>query len=116
MHHPPFACGIDAFDGVRVNEGGERLAEIVRAHRQVERVLCGHVHRPIHKLWAGTLASLAPSTAHQAALDLRADAPMAMRMEPPGVALHLWREGHGLVSHLSAIGTWTDSRSLPAAQ
>ncbi len=30
MHHPPFDCGIDAFDGMKVNEGGDRLAAIVR--------------------------------------------------------------------------------------
>ena len=36
----------------------------------VERAVCGHVHRPIQVRWAGTMASIAPSTAHQATLDL----------------------------------------------
>ena len=52
------------------SEGGERLAELVRRHGNVERVMCGHVHRPIQVRWAGTMASIAPSTAHQATLDL----------------------------------------------
>ena len=60
MHHPPFDCGIDAFDGMKLNEGGERLAAIVRRHGHVERVMCGHVHRPIQVRWAGTMASIAP--------------------------------------------------------
>lgn len=106
MHHPPFACGIDAMDSVRLGQGGAALEALVRRYPQVERVLCGHVHRSIHKRWAGTLASIAPSTAHQATLDLRDGAPLSMRLEPPGVALHLWQAEHGLVSHLSPIGTW----------
>ena len=91
MHHPPFDCGIDAFDGSRLNEGGERLAALVRRHDNVERVMCGHVHRPIQVRWAGTMASIAPSTAHQATLDLHEGAPLSMTMEPPGLALHQWR-------------------------
>ena len=110
MHHPPFDCGIDAFDGMRLNEGGERLAEIVRRHDNVERVMCGHVHRPIQVRWAGTMASIAPSTAHQATLDLHDRAPLSMMMEPPGIALHLWRPGTGLVTHVSYIGTYDGPR------
>jgi 3',5'-cyclic AMP phosphodiesterase CpdA len=106
MHHPPFECGIDAFDGIRVNEGGERLADIVRRHPHVERVMCGHVHRPIQVRWAGTMASIAPSTAHQATLDFHENAPHSLMMEPPGVALHLWKPGAGLVTHLSYVGTY----------
>ena len=83
MHHPPFECGIDAFDHARLQEGDARLAEMVRRHGNVERVMCGHVHRPIQVRWAGTMASIAPSTAHQATLDLRAGAPLSMTMEPP---------------------------------
>lgn len=114
MHHPPFACGIDAMDGVRVAHGGAELEALVRRHPQVERVLCGHVHRSIHKRWAGTLASIAPSTAHQATLDLRNGAPLSMRLEPPGVALHLWQAEHGLVSHFSPIGTWAGPQPFRA--
>ncbi|WP_043285747.1 phosphodiesterase [Reyranella massiliensis] len=110
MHHPPFDCGIDAFDAARLNEGAERLAEIVRARGTVERVLCGHVHRPIQVRWAGTMASIAPSTAHQGTLDLRPDAKLSMTMEPPGIALHLWRPPTGLITHLSYIGTYDGPR------
>lgn len=110
MHHPPFDCGIAAFDNARLNEGGERLSELVRRHGNVERIVCGHVHRPIQVRWAGTMASIAPSTAHQATLDLRAGSPLSMMMEPPGLALHQWRPGTGLVTHVSYVGTYEGPR------
>ena len=91
-------------------EGGARLAELVRRHGDVERVMCGHVHRPIQVRWAGTMASIAPSTAHQATLDLKEGAPLSMKMEPPGMALHLWRPGTGLITHMSFIGTYDGPR------
>ncbi|MFO1160619.1 MAG: phosphodiesterase [Reyranellaceae bacterium] len=110
LHHPPFDCGITAFDGHRLLEGEARLAELVRRHGNVERALCGHVHRPIQARWAGTMASIAPSTAHQATLDLHEGAPLSMMMEPPGLALHWWRSGTGLVTHMSYIGNYEGPR------
>lgn len=106
MHHPPFECGLKGFDQARLNVGAERLAAIVQRHPNVERVLCGHVHRPIQVRWAGTIASVAPSTAHQATLDLAPDAPLTFSMDPPALALHQWRPGTGLVTHLSYIGDY----------
>ena len=106
MHHPPFKCGITAFDNSRLTEGEERLAALVRRHGNVERVLCGHVHRPIQVRWAGSMASIAPSTAHQATLDLIDGAPLSMKMEPPAMALHQWRPGTGLITHISYIGEY----------
>lgn len=110
MHHPPFDVGISAFDRTKLNFGGERLAELVRRHPNVERIMCGHVHRPIQMRWAGSLASIAPSTAHQATLDLHDGAPLSMMMEPPGLALHLWRPATGLVTHVSYVGTYEGPR------
>lgn len=110
MHHPPFDCGIAAFDGARLMKGDVRLAEIVRRHSHVERVTCGHVHRPIQLRWAGTVASIAPSTAHQATLDLRPGAALSMTMDPPGLALHQWLPGTGLVTHVSYIGDYEGPR------
>lgn len=111
MHHPPFDVGITAFDDdYGLKEGEERLAEIVRRHSTVERVLCGHVHRPIQVRWAGTMGSIAPGTAHQASLDLRDGAKLSLVMDPPGVALHLWRPATGLVTHTSYVGDYEGPR------
>lgn len=110
MHHPPFDCGIEPLDAARLNEGAEQMAAIVQARGTVERVLCGHVHRPIQVRWAGTMASIAPSTAHQATLDLRTGAKLSMTMDPPGIALHLWRPQTGLVTHLSYVGPYEGPR------
>ncbi|MGE0716633.1 MAG: phosphodiesterase [Alphaproteobacteria bacterium] len=103
MHHPPFACGIPYMDAYMCREG-ERMAAVVARHPQVERVLCGHVHRLMQLRWGGTLLTTAPSTATQIALALRPDAPPASWLEPPGFLLHHWREGTGLVTHLCPIG------------
>ena len=62
------------------------------------------------------MASIAPSTAHQATLDLHDKAPLSMMMEPPGLALHLWRPGIGLVTHVSYIGTYDGPRSFRSTQ
>lgn len=103
MHHPPFPTLIEHMDQIGL-EGGEALARIVARHPQVERVLCGHLHRPIQFRFAGTIAQTCPSPAHQVALNLSPDAPSRFRMEPPAFMLHAWREGFGLVSHTAYIG------------
>ena len=105
VHHPPFRTGIAHMDGMGL-EDGEELAAVVGRHDNVHAVLCGHLHRPITTRWAGTVAIVAPSVAHQVALDFRPDAPATFAMEPPAVGLHLWQPGAGLVSHLSPIGHW----------
>ena len=103
MHHPPFKTFIGHMDKIGL-ANADALKAIVSQHRQVERVLCGHLHRPIQVRWAGTLASTTPSPAHQVALDLTDDAPSHFVMEPPGYQLHKWHVDSGLVSHTAYIG------------
>lgn len=105
MHHPPFSTGIRRMDQAGL-AGADGLAEIVRSHPQVERILCGHLHRSIGARFAGTVAGTAPSTAHQIVLDLRPEARLSFAFEPPGYQLHYWREEIGLVTHTAAIGDW----------
>lgn len=100
LHHPPFRTGIDHMDEIALNAADARaLAAIVGRHPNVERVICGHLHRPIHTRFAGTIASTAPSPAHQVALDLSPQGPSAFVMEPPAFTLHEWHPDAGLVSH-----------------
>jgi 3',5'-cyclic AMP phosphodiesterase CpdA len=104
MHHPPFETGIQWMDGDGLH-GGRRLAEVVRRHPQVERVICGHIHRPILARWAGTVASVAPGTAHQLDLAVRGVRAYTISKDPAAVALHLWQPPLGFVSHLSFVAT-----------
>jgi 3',5'-cyclic AMP phosphodiesterase CpdA len=104
IHHPPFPTGIQAMDALGCRAGGDALATIVRRHPQIERVVAGHFHRPITVRWAGTIGYAAPSTAHQVALDLRQDEPTRFVLEPPGFAVHTWRQDTGVVSHAVPIG------------
>jgi 3',5'-cyclic-AMP phosphodiesterase len=105
MHHPPFATGIAPMDRMGYRDA-DPFAAIVRRHPQVERVLCGHLHRAIDRRFAGTIAGTAPSTAHQIALELGAGSSLAFVFEPPGYQLHWWEEGQGLVTHTAVVGDW----------
>src|SRR5262249_43888751 len=69
MHPPPFTTGIARMDEHGLANAAE-LADVVARHRQVQRIVCGHLHRSIQAVVGGTLATTAPSTAHQIALDL----------------------------------------------
>jgi Icc protein len=102
LHHPPFDTLIGHMDRFPL-EGREALSEVIARHPQVERVLCGHVHRRIEQRFAGTVASICPSAAHQVVLDLAGDAASAFNFEPPGFQLHAWT-GQALVSHTASIG------------
>jgi 3',5'-cyclic-AMP phosphodiesterase len=100
LHHPPFVSGIGHMDRMRLDPAAAgKLAALIGRHPNVERVLCGHVHRPMFTRFAGTIAAAIPAPAHQVALDLRDDAPSAFRMEPPAFALHRYDAATGLVTH-----------------
>jgi 3',5'-cyclic AMP phosphodiesterase CpdA len=103
MHHPPFACGIPYIDTYLCRDG-ERLAEIVARFPHVERVVCGHVHRPMLRRWGGTAICTSPSTATQIALQLDPGAAPASYCEPPACLLHWWSPDAGMVTHTSYIG------------
>jgi 3',5'-cyclic AMP phosphodiesterase CpdA len=100
LHHPPFVSGIDHMDRQRLDApSAQRLAAIVSRYPNVERVICGHVHRPIFTRFGGTVASAIPAPAHQVALDLRENAPSAFRLEPPAFAVHRYTAETGVVTH-----------------
>ena len=105
MHHPPFPTGIEYMDHHALHDPAA-FADVVRRHPQIERILCGHLHRTIDHRFAGTIAGTAPSTAHQLVLDMTAGAPAEFTFEPAGYQLHFWRDGIGLVTHTAVFGDW----------
>lgn len=63
IHHPPFPVAVDGMDTLGLRDA-LAFAEIIREHPEVERVVCGHYHRPITVRFAGTVGFAVPSSAH----------------------------------------------------
>lgn len=108
MHHPPFLTGIDHMDRMGLADR-EAFAAIIARHPNVERIVCGHLHRSIEARFAGTIAATLPSTAHQVGLDLVPNAPPSFTYEPPMIGMYLWRPGLGFVAHFLPIGDYPPS-------
>lgn len=89
LHHPPFDVGVPPVDahGFR---NVERFREIVARNPQIVRITAGHVHRRAGETIGSTLAMTAPSTSHQLIIARTASGAYALRLEPPGFALHHW--------------------------
>jgi len=103
MHHPPFKTAIGHMDQIGLADV-QALEAVVRRHPQVERVLCGHLHRSIQVRFGGTLASTCPGVSHQVVLDLSEQAASQFIMEPPAFQLHLWDADAGMISHTAYVG------------
>lgn len=95
QHQPPFDVGIAGMDAIRCR-GEDVLAQWLAAHERVEALLCGHVHRFVSSSFAGRPARIAPSPAHQIALQ---DGPLAYTLEPGGYLVHDWLPGERLLTH-----------------
>lgn len=102
VHHHPFVSGIDHMDRQPLKRP-DTLANVIIQHAQVERVLCGHLHRSIQARFANTLAISCPGVSHQVSLDLTPDGPAHFQLEPPGYLLHQWSAPNGMVTHQGFI-------------
>jgi Icc protein len=105
MHHPPFATGMPHMDAIALLQP-ERFCFVIARHGQVQRIICGHHHRPIVGRCAQTIASIAPSVAHQVDLSFDPADSGAFNFEPPAVQLHAWDPANGFVSHTVYTGTY----------
>ena len=101
QHHPPFVTGMAMMDQMTlVNPDAE--AAVIGKYKHIERVICGHYHRNIQARFAGTIASVCPSSAHQLLLDLEPDSGIRFTFEPSSFHLHLWN-GRQLVTHTELV-------------
>jgi 3',5'-cyclic AMP phosphodiesterase CpdA len=105
MHHPPFASAIGCIDR-EIFEGRHEFSCIIEKNPHVERVLCGHIHRPVFRRFAGTCATTCPGVGMQLVLDLREDVPPVFILEPPAIMLHYWTDRwdeKALLTHINVV-------------
>jgi 3',5'-cyclic AMP phosphodiesterase CpdA len=105
LHHPPFATGMVQMDAIALREP-QRFRSVIARHRQVERIVCGHHHRPIVGQCAHAIVSISPSVAHQVELSFDPTDTGAFNFEPPTVQLHVWDAVNGFVSHIVYTDTY----------
>jgi len=101
QHHPPFDTGLSFMDRMSLADPAAEAA-VVSKYPYVERVIAGHHHRTSQARFAGTVASICPSTAHQLFLDLVPGADIRFTFEPSGFQLHLW-DGRQMVTHTAMV-------------
>jgi len=94
IHHPPFDVGDHYVDGYRRPEEAAALEDIVNRQPQVTGLLCGHVHWPVAREWAGTQARIMPSVA----VDVRNGIDETEARGRPIYMLHRLSRAAGLVS------------------
>ena len=80
----------------------DALADIVRRHPQVERILCGHHHRAIVGRLAQATVCVAPSVVQQTELALEHDSGRFV-MEPPAFQLHVLSPAGELATHIAFV-------------
>jgi 3',5'-cyclic-AMP phosphodiesterase len=102
MHHPPFATGVAAWDGIGLPDADRRaLGEVIERHPQVRRLVSGHLHRTINGAIGGRPALVVPSTFVQARLTFDSDE-IELAAEPAGFAVHAVVDGE-LISHVQPV-------------
>jgi Icc protein len=99
IHHPPFDIDDHYIGGYRRPEEAAALTDLVSRHPQVIRLLCGHVHSPVERRWAGTGASVMPSIA----VDVRKDGDDVDTREHPTYMLHRLSDETGFVSEAREV-------------
>lgn len=105
VHHPPINSGVAVMDAMKLRDAAA-LGDLVAAHPNIERVLCGHMHRSMHMRWRGTVVSIPFSTVEQIHLGFAPDAPLGTIGEPPGFQLHYDDAEDGLVTHAVPVGSY----------
>ena len=103
LHHPPISTGSDAWDEICLPAADRHaLADVVKRHPQVRRLVAGHVHRTIVGDLADRAVVVAPRTYMPARLTFGSDE-IGFVPEGPGFALHSVVDGE-LASHVLPIG------------
>lgn len=98
MHHPPFRTYIDEMDFYGIQSGVPRFEALLMKNPQVNRIICGHVHRSIQSVFANRICSIAPAVSFDQAFGFGAEGPTGFSFGSPRYELHKFN-GTNFVSH-----------------
>lgn len=88
MHHPPIMTGNPQWDAYSLIEGRERFIELLAGSPR--RLLCGHIHQPLHARWGAHDVSVAGSPAFEYHLSPGSRSAPLSHPVPFSYPLHHW--------------------------
>ncbi len=92
MHHPPFDSGIHWMDEMGL-AGRDAFIELVGQYTNLNRIFCGHIHRPLVASVGGAVTTVCLSTVQHVQLDLDPAATVEVIRDPVGYQLHRFSGG-----------------------
>jgi len=102
MHHPPLVTGVPAWDAICLPAADRReLRGVLDRHRQVRRLVAGHLHCTMTGELAGRVVLTVPSTYVQARLEFGAQE-IQLTAEPAAFAVHAMLDGE-LISYSQRV-------------
>ena len=105
MHHPPISTGVPAWDEICLPaDDRAALGDILRRHRQVRRLVAGHVHRTLVADLAGCACLTISSTYVQFRLNFSATQ-LELMAAPGAIAVHALVHGD-LISHVQPVSAY----------
>ena len=101
LHHPPVPCFSEVMDNIALKNPDE-LEELLHFHKNVQLIVCGHVHRSIFTSFAGSRISFCPSVVFQYPIFMERSK-SGPTGEQPGFHVHRFKKKLGWSTHLRLI-------------
>jgi 3',5'-cyclic-AMP phosphodiesterase len=114
LHHPPFMTGVGWMDASGFL-GIDRLESVLVEH-PVDKIVCGHFHRPVSSTIAGIPVQVGLATVQHVDLDFTPGAGPSLIVDPVGYQIHRVA-GSSVVTHTRYIDTPEDpstARIIPS--
>ena len=101
LHHPPVRCFSDVMDNIALKNPDE-LEELLLFYKNVQLIVCGHVHRSIFTSFAGIRIAFCPSVVFQYPIFMERGKGFPTG-EQPGFHVHKFNKKFGWSTHLRLI-------------
>lgn len=102
MHHPPFDCGFDGMDAIKL-ACAEKFLDLITTHSHNVQLVCGHIHRTISGHIRGVPFAVFKSPCHQMPMVLGEGKSTLSINEPGGYGIILLT-AEGVVVHNQDVG------------
>ena len=101
LHHPPVRCFSEVMDNIALKNPDE-LEELLLFYKNVQLIVCGHVHRSIFTSFAGSRIAFCPSVVFQYPIFLKRGNTVPT-VEQSGFLVHKFKKNFGWSTHLRLI-------------